>query len=89
MNKRILRMIDKILGQSLFLFVILEVLADDGDAFAAFVDVWGSVRSRRFDCINERRIIIKQIIDAANMRISGKIKRKIRIALELSRLKFE
>jgi hypothetical protein len=32
-------MIDKILGQSLFLFVILEVLADDGDAFAAFVDV--------------------------------------------------
>ncbi len=72
--------------------VRLEVLVDDVDAFVAVVvvdDTWISVRSRCLDCINERRIIIKQIADAANTITSGKIKRKIRIALELSRLKFK
>ncbi len=90
-NKRILRRIDKIRGQNFRCLVRLEVLVDDVDAFVAVVvdDTWISVRSRCLDCINERRIIIKQIADAANTITSGKIKRKIRIALELSRLKFK
>ncbi len=91
MKRRIRLTIDNIRGQRFLRFVILEVLFDDGDVSIGFdvVEVSSSILSRRLDCINVRRIIIKQIADTANIMISGKIKRNIRSALELSRLKLK
>jgi hypothetical protein len=65
------------------------MLLDDGDVSTIFdiIEVWRSFLWRRLECDNERRIIIKHIVDAAKIIMSGKTKRKIRIALELSRLK--
>ncbi len=91
MKRRIRLTIDNIRGQRFLRFVILEVLFDDGDVSIGFdaVEASSSILSRRLDCINERRIIMKQIADTANIMISGKIKRNIRSALELSRLKLK
>jgi len=75
---------DNNLGQISFKLVVLLLLfvADNVNG-----DKSSSLVSRRLFVINVRRIITKQIVDTAKMIISGKIKRKIRIALELSRLK--
>jgi len=91
MNRRIRLITDNIRGQIFFLFVPLVVLFDDGDVSVTFnvAEIWRSIVSRLLDFNNERRIIRKLIVDAANTIISGKIKRKIRIASERSRLKLK
>lgn len=89
MNKRKRLTTDKIRGQIFRVPPALELLADDGEALIPLdaADVWISVRWRRFACIKERRMITKQTVAAAKIKISGKTKRRIRTALELSRLK--
>jgi hypothetical protein len=75
---------DNNLGQINFKLLVLVLLVVDCDVAIAVIGSSISGRSliSRSFLINVRRIITKQIVDTANMIISGKIKRKIRIALE-------
>lgn len=80
-NKRIRRRRDNTFGQINFNFVVCGVTDGDIGEGGRF-----SFVERRLGWTTVRRMITKQTIETARMMISGKIKRRIRIALGSSRL---
>ena len=87
-KRRIRLTIDTNRGQRLCPAFELALLFDDGDDWVAFEFSSSMVWRRRTES-NERRMMMRQIVDTARMMTSGKIRRKTRMASALSRLKIE